>query len=121
MYAAALVLLAVVSVNAEAQFYGYPQYQDNYFRSGLVASSLESKPDSRFLLGGFGTVTLTLATTTSTSIITISTTCTTSTAAISTCSPSGRRRRSVDSKGRGLFYADNDQQADEMSILLPWK
>lgn len=123
MYAAAILLLAAVSAYAEPQYYPY-QDPVGYLRSGLIASPYEPKPDSRFLGTGFGTLTLTLATTTSTSIVTVSSTCTTSTTAISTCSPSGRRRRGLalnNGKARALFYADEDEKADEMSIFLPWK
>ena len=125
MYAAAILLLAAVSANAEAQFYPYPQQPINYYRAGDVPS-LDSYPDTRLFFGGGngGGLTLTLATTTSTSIITVSTTCTTSASAISTCSPSGRRRRGLalnNSKGRALFYADDEDEVEEGSIFAPWK
>ena len=125
--AAAILLLAAVSVNAEAQFNPYPQYQyPGFFRSGLAPSPVEAQPDSRLFFGGGngGGLTLTLATSTSTSIITVSTTCTTSASAISTCSPSGRRRRGLalnNSKGRALFYADDEDEVEEGSIFAPWK
>ena len=122
MYAAAILLLAAVSAYAEPQYYNDPS---GYLRSGFIASPYEPKPESRFFFGsnGLGTLTLTLATTTSTSIITSSSTCTTSTTAISTCSPSGRRRRGFalnSDKARALFYADEDEN-DEMSIFLPFR
>ena len=49
---------------------------------------------------------------------TSTTVCTTSTSALKVCTPSGRRRRSVVG-GRGLFYSEQDAQAEEGSIFLP--
>ena len=98
--------------------YGYGQ--PSQFRAGYPQPSFENQPEDRLF---FGTVTLTVATTTSTSTITASTTCTTSTKAISICSPSGRRRRGLsmngDRKVRGLFYNDNnEEELDDSGVFL---
>ncbi len=95
--------------------------QPNYFRAGIPQSSIENQnnPENRLFLG---TYTLTVATVTSTSTTTLSVTCTTSTKAISICSPSGRRRRGLSLNGnkkvRGLFYNDDDEEADDTGVFL---
>lgn len=124
-----LVLSSTVAIYADPQYiYGYPplhpydmSYQEpaSYFRAGNPHPSFEERsqrPDNRFLLG---TVTLTIGTTTTTTTITSSTTCTTSTGALTICSPSGRRRRSVlenydSKKSRGLFH---NEEEDNESIF----
>lgn len=132
MYALNLLvlLIAAASVNAEAQFFGYPSFNpyaqfggyQQYFRNGPVGGSSDGKPEERFLMNGIRPVTLTLVSTTSTITSWVTTTCTTSTAALTTCSPAGRRRRGLvlsNVKGRSLFYADDENEAD--SIFLPAK
>nr|CAH0108597.1 unnamed protein product [Daphnia galeata] len=134
---------AVIATYAEAQ-YGYPypygygpqgghypyypapvpygQPHPNYFRAGYpqpsIENSNENPADTRLF---FGTVTVTLATTTSTSTVILSTTCTTSARAISICSPSGRRRRGLglntSQKARGLFYNDEEEESETGSIF----
>lgn len=101
--------------------YGYPDQQPNYFRAGLPQSSIENAaqtPDARL----FGSVTLTLDSTTVTSTITAFTTCTTSTKAVSICSPSGRRRRGITHEGspkaRSLFYDDKEPNLELDSIFI---
>ncbi|XP_046448807.1 uncharacterized protein LOC124197398 isoform X2 [Daphnia pulex] len=99
----------------------YGQPHPSYFRAGYPQPSIENNensPDTRLF---FGTVTVTLATTTSTSTVLLSTTCTTSARAISICSPSGRRRRGLglntSQKARGLFYNDEEEESETGSIF----
>ncbi len=134
-----LVLGAVIATYAEPQYqYGYynpfayggpvgpyrPSSfgQVNHFRAGYPQSSFGNEPEKLEDRLFFGTVTLTIATTTSTSTTTVSTTCTTSTKAISICSPSGRRRRGLSLNGnkkvRGLFYNDDDEEADDTGVFI---
>lgn len=133
-----LILVAVLSIDAEAQFLGYPQYPafnqfPQYFRSGQIGASpnnaaVAGDVESRFFLNGalinavLPRFTMT-STSTTTSVIT--STCTTSTAALTACSPAGRRRRGLVVNGkqaRGLFYADEElDEAEKASIFLPSK
>ena len=120
-----LILSAVAAASAEPQFiFGYqPFYQPSFgyqrpSQMGLLRSSLEEtnqKPENRLVFG----TTITVATVTSTSTITTSTTCTTSTTAIKTCSPSGRRRRGLNAKSRGLFYTEDEDTFDSIFVRPP--
>ena len=126
-----LILLSVVASYANPQFgFGYPPvYQPNYgyqepaihsFRIANPYPSFEKapqNPEDRFFLG---TATLTVGTTTVTSTVTTSTTCTTATGAISICSPSGRRRRGLNAKSRGLFYTEDEDHFDSIFVRTPW-
>ena len=126
-----LILLSVVASYANPQFgFGYPPvYQPNYgyqepaihsFRIANPYPSFEKapqNPEDRFFLG---TATLTVGTTTVTSTVTTSTTCTTATGAISICSPSGRRRRGLNAKSRGLFYTEDEDHFDSIFVRPPW-
>ena len=95
--------------------YGYPGQQD-YFRADAPQASFAYSAQNQENRLFFGTVTITVATTTSIFTVTASTTCTTSTKAISICSPSGRRRRGLsmndDKNGRSLLYDGKESHFD---------
>lgn len=104
----ALIVVSAVLASAEPQFY-YPGYGLPW--QLLRTSQQDLQQDFAEGRLFFGTQTVTLGTTTVTTTATSTTTCTTSTSALSACSPSGARRRSI--AARGLYYEE------EESIFLP--
>jgi hypothetical protein len=119
-FASFLFFSLVFCASAQYQLDPEHYYKDNVQQRENPHPSFDvEKVDERFIK----TVSLTLSTTTITSTTTAISTCTTSTAGLSVCTASGRRRRGLNlsgnKEGRGLFYNENEELAEEGSIFLP--
>ncbi|EFX89142.1 hypothetical protein DAPPUDRAFT_310726 [Daphnia pulex] len=117
---ASLLILSVVICLVSAENQSTPNNDPAKEIGNPQPSFTAEENDERFFVK---TVSLTLSTTTSTTTRTKTLTCSTSTAGLSVCTASGRRRRGLhlsgNKEGRGLFYNENEELAEEGSIFLP--